>query len=682
MFNFINGLVLPVIAAALIPLILHLLNRQKLKTLPFSSIKFLKELQSKRIRQVKIYQILIILIRMLFIVFLVLTFARPALNTFFSAPLSGARTTSVILLDNSLSMQTRSHVQSHFEKSVNILRKILNTFNESDHVAVITGDLDTGAPLQYNYNESFEFSQLKVSNFSFDLGHALLLARQWLEKFPNYNKEIIIISDGRIPRNVLSDSALSILKNVAARVYEINVSSPAQADINLSVDTAYVASRLIDLQQPVRVAAVVQNLGEEEKESSISLYDKQNRLAMQLVTIPPQSAKNVELFFSPHRASQYDLTLELDDDPLLADNHYYLSLNIPAEIRALYVQNRPGIEISAALQALSARTNLKITEVSAANWLAEPLSEYQLLVFDDPLNINEMQLGILSQFLNSGKSIIFIPGLSSSLSDYNHILERLVQKKPFLELVKSAAVGQFFTLKQTLAGNQLLEPVFRKKMTEVQWPHFYQYFKLRKAGDVLFEFSNGDPFVQMVKKRGRGNVFVLSSGLTGQWSDFPLRGLYIPFLHQLFALATHNAEEDNQFLIGQPVTITVPQIELQRNFQLQKPDEEVVSIIPEQTDFGLIFSFDGFAQPGHYRILQDGKLIKSFAVNLNAREWKRPFVKLESIRPDVVRLNAEDFSEKSLLKARLGRELWPVFLTLALLMLALEMWLIRKLEQG
>jgi len=60
--NFLNPLVLLGMAAAAIPLILHLLNLRKLQTVEFSSLKFLKELQKTKIRNFKIKQILLLIL--------------------------------------------------------------------------------------------------------------------------------------------------------------------------------------------------------------------------------------------------------------------------------------------------------------------------------------------------------------------------------------------------------------------------------------------------------------------------------------------------------------------------------------------------------------------------------------------------------------------------------------------
>ena len=68
------------LAAAAIPVLIHLLNFRKLRTVEFSSLRFLKELQRSSIRRIRIRQWILLALRTLLIVALVLAFSRPALR--------------------------------------------------------------------------------------------------------------------------------------------------------------------------------------------------------------------------------------------------------------------------------------------------------------------------------------------------------------------------------------------------------------------------------------------------------------------------------------------------------------------------------------------------------------------------------------------------------------------------
>ncbi len=136
MFSFLNSFILPALAAIAIPIIIHFFNRRKTKKIQFSSLRFLKMLENQRIRQVRLLQILLILIRTLFILLIVLTFARPALKSTFMES-GSARTTAVIILDDSYSMHAFNGSISMFQAAKDQIDAILNTFNTDDRVFII-----------------------------------------------------------------------------------------------------------------------------------------------------------------------------------------------------------------------------------------------------------------------------------------------------------------------------------------------------------------------------------------------------------------------------------------------------------------------------------------------------------------------------------------------------------------
>ena len=79
-FTFLNGAFLFAALAALLPLLIHLISRRRVATIDFSSLRFLKELERKRIRRVRLRQILLLIVRSLIILAAALSLARPTLK--------------------------------------------------------------------------------------------------------------------------------------------------------------------------------------------------------------------------------------------------------------------------------------------------------------------------------------------------------------------------------------------------------------------------------------------------------------------------------------------------------------------------------------------------------------------------------------------------------------------------
>ena len=112
MFTFLNTALVWALAAAALPLIIHLFTRKKLTKIDFSTLLFLKAMQKSKIRQVRLKQWLLLLLRTLIIVCLVLAFMRPTLQTVSAVFGKAAQKTIVVIVDNSLSMAATSRGQS------------------------------------------------------------------------------------------------------------------------------------------------------------------------------------------------------------------------------------------------------------------------------------------------------------------------------------------------------------------------------------------------------------------------------------------------------------------------------------------------------------------------------------------------------------------------------------------
>jgi len=66
--------------AAAIPVILHMINRQKAKQLPFSTLRFLKISVQKTRRRRQIHDLLLMLLRMAVLVLIAIGLARPVVE--------------------------------------------------------------------------------------------------------------------------------------------------------------------------------------------------------------------------------------------------------------------------------------------------------------------------------------------------------------------------------------------------------------------------------------------------------------------------------------------------------------------------------------------------------------------------------------------------------------------------
>ena len=185
--------------AAVIPVILHMINRQRAKELPFSTLRFLRISVEKTRRRRRIQDVLLMLLRMAVLVLIAVGLAKPTLTSLKSLLGGGANTDVAVILDNSASMGMIDNDRMRFETALGAALQIMDELQDGDRVALyLTGGPDF--PELGKLDRSHEkvrqiLSQCAVSYERADLAAKVHDARKLLEGSDAPNKEIFVISD-------------------------------------------------------------------------------------------------------------------------------------------------------------------------------------------------------------------------------------------------------------------------------------------------------------------------------------------------------------------------------------------------------------------------------------------------------------------------------------------------------
>src|ERR1043166_8016021 len=103
-FFFLHPLYLLGLAAASLPILIHLLNRRRLKRIQFPAVRFILLSQKRISRSYRLRHWLLLALRTLAIILLALLLANPIFQTGAGLFAGSGPVSLVILLDNSLSM--------------------------------------------------------------------------------------------------------------------------------------------------------------------------------------------------------------------------------------------------------------------------------------------------------------------------------------------------------------------------------------------------------------------------------------------------------------------------------------------------------------------------------------------------------------------------------------------------
>ena len=141
--NFLNPLFLFGLAAAALPIVIHLFTRRRPREVRFPSLEFLAEVHQSEIRRLKLRQWLLLALRTLAIAAIAMAMARPALRGHLGARGSAA-TTVVALVDVSGSMQAASGAggQNHTlaDGARHVVDDLLSTLGPGDEMLLIPYD--------------------------------------------------------------------------------------------------------------------------------------------------------------------------------------------------------------------------------------------------------------------------------------------------------------------------------------------------------------------------------------------------------------------------------------------------------------------------------------------------------------------------------------------------------------
>ena len=181
--------------AALIPIAIHLIRREKPPKVMFSTIRFLKKTSKKLILFQHLSQILLLLLRSAVIVLLVIAFARPLINQSVARLLDADPQSAVILLDLSMSMR----YGDNFERAKEEALVLLDRMSQGDEVALVGFSESAQIVSELNVDLDSVRSGLNgIAEAGFGVTRYipnLQLADQILEESRYENRAIYLVSD-------------------------------------------------------------------------------------------------------------------------------------------------------------------------------------------------------------------------------------------------------------------------------------------------------------------------------------------------------------------------------------------------------------------------------------------------------------------------------------------------------
>jgi hypothetical protein len=686
---FLNPLVLLGLAAAAIPILIHLFNFRKPRTVDFSSLAFLKELQKSTMRRVRIKQWLLLALRTLAIACLVLAFARPTVQSTWATVFGGrAETSTALVVDNSLSMSVRDAQGELMTQAKELASAVIEAAEGGDELFVVgVGGVGPARPTPFqNPGPALDaVAELEATPGAGTTGDAVGRAFALLEGAENLGREVLVVSD--LQASTFLDST-RVPAPEGVRVTLLPLGERRHA--NVAVTEARVLSRVVEAGQPVAVEATLVNYGTDAVEDYVaSLYLDGERVAQASADLEPGVPVAVRLTATPQRRGWLRGEVRTEPDEFEWDNTRFLALHVPETRRVLLVegagQRADLVDLALGLGGESGRFD--VTTVPESALAAQDLEQFDVVGLVGPESLASGERATLVRFVQSGGGLMVFPSERADAADYDALFTALGGGRlgdAAGTLGGAAPVAQFGRVD---LEHPLFEGIFedasgapRVESPEIVFVRPY----LPGAGDenTLIRLSSGPPFVQELRS-GQGTALVFAVAPDPRWGDFPVRGLFVPLLYRSVYYLAAAADVGQSLTVRQAGALRVSGAS--EGLRLVGPSTEFV---PEQRSVpgGVLLEVDeSVTEPGVYDVMDGDRLVRRVAFNPDARESDLAVLAPEEARrrlaestgADVRLLDAADgrglAAAERLAEERTGVELWNVFLGLALVFLVAEM---------
>lgn len=675
--NFLNPFALLGLAAASIPLLLHLLNLRRMRTVEFSTVRFLQELQQTRVRRLKLQQLLLLILRTLLIVFAVLAFARPTIPSKLPLLSSTARSSVVIVVDNSGSMEATDQNGERLRQAKDQAKRIVSMLNDGDEVCVLPmAGVDPFSTVGFTrtfQQADAQIDAIELSSEQAITAQSLHSADRLMRDAEHAHREVFVISDAQsnTMRRLGSDTGYVLTSD--ATVFMVPIGKGTQGlEQNIAIDSVRLLTQLPQVDRPIEVEAYIRNCSSIDATGVlVSMATHSARVAQRAIDIPSGETRSIILSAPAQRSGLIPISIELEKDAMQTDNKRFIGVAIPPPVRVAVIGNGlPASIVRSVLSLPLASASIGAAQVYATVQDVAPLaSALDVIVLVNPA-ITSSEIPILTQFVQRGGGLVVFasdePGLAQLLDKCN------VQTQG----VKEAGQKDHWTIKSIDEKHPLLEGVFKaqRERSTVESPSIQR--QLVVSNGVAIATSDVGPFLTE-SVLGAGRVIVYGVAVDAQWGSFIGTGLFPATLVR--SVIYLNAPYGSSVLesVGQPITIAVPS-RYQGEAQTVVRDVTGASfpVAVTQHASGSSLSIAAQPLPGVVSVsTADSVVFAALGINapaseseltyLDAQQWLTSAKSLVKHPDHVVVAEGRDVVG-AVQSARLGSELWPLCIVLAL----------------
>ena len=665
--KFINPHFLWAIIALLIPIIVHLFNLRRYKKEFFTNTALLKTFINETKKTSVLKKRILLACRLLALFFLILAFAQPY---FSSKEKQEGKSIISIYLDNSMSMDAPSGSTSALEVAKKNALDIVQSLKNNAEYHIIAND--------------FKGSQLQILPFQ-----EAISAIKSIE-ISSQNRNLTEI--WKKQSNIFSLSQKGMIRYVWISDFQKNQMSPLtkaiEAEINcipiphtrtnnIYIDTAFITTQAIKINQDIQIVFRLKKSSIDESPASLITFH-QNDVVKTRKEIHWNGKTIIEDTFRCKITSPnwQNFRISISDANLTFDNEYLLSF---------YLAPRPTVSIISGsgnnkylFNALKADDNFEIIEYQNNNISNAELDRSSLIILNQIEHLSaKVEEWIQHQLLSNKNLVIFLPpnALEKGYSSFFKKLE--LGEITGFEVVPTR-------LKSMNRQDALLNGIFTPTSRIIDLPSTKAHYVLSvfssRPKEALISLDNSNPFLLKYSRLGEGDIYLFTSLLDPDQSNFVFSSMFAPLMYKIGSLASNS--QQFSYLIDESTMIRT-NVNTENSNQIYRLVKNGVSQIPPQRKVGKTLSFslgDGSMESGFYQLQnQDSTFQQTIALNYSRKESIMEFYSTDELLREFspwLTLHENSIGASKVFVSNQNTNLWKFWLGVSLFFLILEMFIL------
>jgi hypothetical protein len=512
-----------------IPILIHFLNFRKSKTIYFSSLRFIEEVNSTYRKRNRLEDLLMLLLRLLALALLILAFAQPVIPPR-NSKTTGPSAVTGVFVDNSLSMELSEQGEPLLGTAKKKAREIVSALPAGSRFILLTNSQNVALQGITDKEITLDLiDRIAPSPVSLNLADILLNLQQGIGNQDTKLSSVILVSDFqesmfRAPLGINSSQT---------PVFLVPVRSSVTA--NISVDSCWIDNPITIAGQGNQIIARINNRSDQDyAEFPVRLIVNDTLRNETNVKLPAKTVTEVILGFHAATRGWQTGKVEISDFPVTFDNELSFAYRVESDLPVLqlfdnkeneYIKNVYGND-----------PYFKYESYSQKAFPRSTFTGYDLVVMSGIRQPDPSVTAKINDFLQAGGTVWFLPEIQADQNPYNAFLRTI--GGPSFEGITvyrtESRIGQ--------DQQRWLEEVVVNVDRRLRLPYFNQSL-LIAPGTVrrldLLNSVTGDPLLMQFRS-GKGSVMLAAFPLDEMVTDFMLHPLFIPISYRIAILGKNS----------------------------------------------------------------------------------------------------------------------------------------------